>query len=100
MRRIGCKYDTITPQNPAIELEVKTVEQKKSKYLPHTRPPAIKPGSYSEYLSKHPEVVKEGLREMGIDPDELMQKLLEGGTTVVKFNNSKNATITKIKEEA
>ena len=76
------------------------MEQSKSKYPPHTRPPAIKPGSYSEYLSKHPEIVAEGLREMGIDPNELMQMLLEGGTVVVKFNGKKNATITKIKEEA
>lgn len=71
-----------------------------SNYPPHTRPPAIKPGSYSEYLSKHPEVVEEEWRAIGIDPDELMQMLLEGGTVVVKFNNFKNATITKIKEEA
>jgi hypothetical protein len=76
------------------------MSQNKSKYPPHTRPAAVKPGSYSEYLSKHPEVVEEGLREMGIDPDELMRKLLEGGTTVVKFNGKNNATITKIKEKA
>jgi len=100
MRQVGCQYDIITPRNPAIGLEVKTVAQQKSKYPPHTPPPAIKPGSYSEYLHQHPEIVEEHLRNMGIDPDELMQKLLEGGTIVVKFNNFKNATITKIKEEA
>jgi hypothetical protein len=76
------------------------MSEKKSKYPPHTHPLAIKPGSYSEYLSKHPKVVEEGLREMGIDPDELMRKLLEGGTTVVKFNGKNNAAITKIKEKA
>ena len=76
------------------------MEQKQSKYPPFTRPIARKPGSYSEYLHQHPEVVEEGLREMGVNPDELMQKLLEGGTVVVKFNGKKNATITKVKEEA
>ncbi|MCZ6680738.1 MAG: hypothetical protein O7E52_26205 [Candidatus Poribacteria bacterium] len=70
-----------------------------SKYPPHTRPPAIKPGSYSEYLHQHPEVVEKELRAIGIDPDELMRMLLEGGTVIMKFNNSKNATITKVKEE-
>ena len=74
--------------------------QKQSKHPPHTRPPAIKPGSYSEYLSKHPEIVEKEWRELGVDPNQLMQMLLEGGTVVVKFNGKKNATITKVKEEA
>jgi hypothetical protein len=79
---------------------VKAVEPQKSKYPPHTHPPAIKPSSYSEYLHKHPEVVEEELRAIGIDANEFMRMLLEGGTVVVKFNNFKNATITKIKDKA
>jgi hypothetical protein len=79
---------------------MKTMNQNKSKYPPHTPPPAIKPGSYSEYLHQHPEIVEKEWREIGVDPDELMRMLLEGGTVVVKFNGKKNATITKIKEEA
>jgi len=62
---------------------------------------AIKPGTYSDYLRKHPEVVDAGLRRMGIDPEEL-DRLLDGkGAVVITFNsNFKNATLTKIKEEA
>jgi hypothetical protein len=78
---------------------VETVEQKKSKYPPHTRPPVIKPGSYSEYLHNHPEVVEEGLRKMGIDPAEMERLLLEGWTLEIHLNNFKNTTIKKIKKE-
>ena len=99
MRQIGCQYDTITSRNSAIGLDVKTVEQQKSKYPPHTPPPAIKPGSYSEYLSKHPEVVEENLRKMGIDPAEMEKLLLEGWTIEIHLNGFKNATIKKIKKE-
>ncbi|MBI1929315.1 hypothetical protein HYR99_34350 [Candidatus Poribacteria bacterium] len=74
--------------------------QQKSKYPPHTPPPAIKPGSYSEYLYQHPEVVEEGLRKMGIDPDEMEKLLLEGWTLEIHLNNFQNATIKKIKKEA
>ncbi|MBM3242414.1 hypothetical protein FJZ31_39650 [Candidatus Poribacteria bacterium] len=74
------------------------MEQKKSKYLPHTRPPVVKPGSYSDYLSKHPEVVEEGLRKMGLDPDEIDKLLLEGWTVEIHLNDFKNATIKKIKK--
>ena len=78
------------------------MEQKKSKskYPPHPRPPATKPGSYGEYLDKHPEIVEEGLRNMGIDPDEMEKLLLEGWTLEINLNNFKNATIKKIKKEA
>lgn len=63
--------------------------------------PAIKPGSYMDYLSKHPEVVDASLRRMGIDPDELERLLLDGeGPVLVDLNNFKNAKITKIKKEA
>jgi len=73
-------------------------EQKSPKYK-FTPPLAIKPGTYSDYLSKHPEVVDAGLREMGIDPDEL-DRLLDEGPVLIDLNNFKgNATITKIKEE-
>jgi hypothetical protein len=77
---------------------VKTVEQSKSKYPPHTRPLAIKPGSYSEYLHQHPEIVDEGLRKMGLDVDEIDKLLLEGWTVEIHLNNFKNATFKKIKK--
>jgi hypothetical protein len=32
--------------------------------------PAIKPGSYEEYLWNHPEEMERLLREYGIDPDD------------------------------
>jgi len=71
------------------------------KFVKHKRsyPPAIKPGTYSEYLKNHPEVVDEGLRKMGIDPDELHRMLMEGGTVLINLNNFKNATIKKVEEE-
>ena len=87
-------------QYTTIKLEVKTVEQSKSKYPPHTRPVAAKPGSYSEYLDKHPEIVEEGLRKMGLDLDEMEKLLLEGWTLEIHLNNFKNATFKKIKKEA
>jgi len=77
---------------------VKTVEQKTSKYPPHTRPLAIKPGSYSEYLHKHPEVVDENLRKMGLEPDEIDRLLMAGWTMEIHLNNFKNATFKKIKK--
>jgi len=75
------------------------MEQRKSKYPPHKRPPVVKPGSYSDYLSKHPEVVEENLRKMGIAPAEMEKLLLEGWTLEIHLNNFKNATIKKIKKE-
>ena len=77
---------------------MKTVEQSKSKYPPHPRPLAIKPGSYSEYLHQHPEIVDEGLRKMGLDVDEIDKLLLEGWTVEIHLNNFKNATFKKIKK--
>jgi len=63
--------------------------------------PADKPGTYSDYLEKHPEVVDAALRRMGIDPEELDKLLLEDDRLVlVNLNNFKNATITKLKEKA
>ena len=79
-------------------LEVKTVEQSKSKYPPHTRPLARKPGSYSEYLSQHPEIVDESLKKMGLDVDEIDKLLLEGWTIQINLNNFKNATFKKVKK--
>ena len=76
------------------------MKQKKSKYPPHTPPPAIKPGSYSEYLSKHPEIAEEGLRKMGLDPDEIDKLLMEGWTIEIHLNNFKNATFKKIKKNS
>jgi len=75
-------------------------EQKSPKYK-FTPPLAIKPGTYSDYLNEHPEVVDAGLRRMGIDPDEL-DRLLDGeGAVVTTFNsNFRNATLTRIEEEA
>ncbi len=74
------------------------MEQKTSKYPPHTRPLAIKPGSYSEYLHKHPEVVDENLRKMGLEPDEIDRLLMAGWTMEIHLNNFKNATFKKIKK--
>jgi len=63
--------------------------------------PAVKPGTYSDYLEKHPEVVDAALRRMGIDPEDLDKLLLEDDKLVlVNLNNFKNATITKLKEKA
>lgn len=81
----------------SIREEPKEQELKKRK-RPTVR--AVKPGTYSDYLRKHPEVVDAGLREMGIDPDEL-DRLLDEGPVLIDLNNFKgNAKITKIKEEA
>ena len=80
-----------------IEEEPKEQEFKKRK---HPMARAVKPGTYSDYLSKHPEVVDAKLRKMGIDPNEL-DRLLDEGPVRINLNNFKgNATITKIKEEA
>ncbi|MFQ6039759.1 MAG: hypothetical protein ACE5PV_02790 [Candidatus Poribacteria bacterium] len=63
--------------------------------------PAVKQGTYSNYLEKHPEVVDAALKRMGIDPEELDKLLLENDRLVlVNLNNFKNATITKLKEKA
>lgn len=63
--------------------------------------PAVKPGTYSDYLEKHPEVIDAALRRMGIDPEELDKLLLEDDKLVlVNLNNFRNATITKLKEKA
>jgi len=63
--------------------------------------PAVKPGTYIDYLEKHPEVVDDVLKRMGIDPDELDKLLLEDDRLLlVDLNNFKNATITKLKEKA
>lgn len=73
-------------------------KEQKSKYK-FTPPLAIKPGTYNDYLSKHPEVVDAGLRRMGIDPDEF-DRLLDGkGAVVITFDGVfKNAKLTKIEE--
>ncbi len=76
------------------------IKDRGSKYPPHPRPLARKPGSYSAYLHQHPEIVEEGLRKMGLDPDEMEKLLLEGWTLEIHLNNFKNATIKKIKKEA
>jgi hypothetical protein len=72
------------------------MSEKKSKYPPHPRPVAIKPGSYSEYLHNHPEIVDEDLRKMGLDVDEIDKLLLEGWTIQINLNNFKNATFSMI----
>lgn len=53
---------------------------KKMRYLS----PAIKPGSYDEYLWNHPEEVQQILREHGIDPDEITRILDNGGGVILK----------------
>ena len=46
--------------------------------------PAIKPGSYDEYLWNHPEAVQRILRQHGINPDEINKILDNGGGVILK----------------
>ena len=65
----------VTPQTP------RTVDERQE-----TPPcsPAIKPGSYDEYLWNHPEEVQRILRQHGIDPDEIKKILEDGGGVILK----------------
>jgi len=60
--------------------------------------PAIRPGSYMDYLDKHPEVVEASLRRMGIDPDEL-NRLLDEGLIAITFDGKLKNHISVVKKE-
>ena len=50
----------------------------------HDLSPAIKPGSYDEYLWNHPEEVQRILRKHGIDLAEINKLLDNGGGVILK----------------
>ena len=51
---------------------------------------AIKPGTYDEYLWKHPEEVERILREHGVDLEKLNEILEEGGGVIQLNFGEKN----------
>jgi len=56
--------------------------------------PAIKPGSYDEFLWNHPEEVDRLLREYGVDLEEL-DRILERGGGKVPINLEKARSLKK-----
>jgi len=56
--------------------------------------PAIKPGTYDEYLWNHPEEVERLLREYGVDVEEL-DRILEQGGGKITINLEKARSIKK-----
>lgn len=56
--------------------------------------PAIKPGSFDEYLWNHPDEVEKFLREHGLNPEELDEMLKEGGCVIHIDLNGKEKTFT------
>jgi hypothetical protein len=86
------RYLTLNEEAKAAEAAFKAGYYKKQRITA----PAIEPGSYSEYLWKHPEEADRILREHGVDVEEV-NRILErgGGVLPIGYVNKKNQPIEK-----